>query len=273
MTITSGDARHLYLDLMKRCLTNWVYGNNEWVRAQPEGRVERLLTHMVARRGLFLARKAPFDPLKRKGGLDWPPSAHTMIGLRRLDNLQKCLEDVITTEIPGDFMETGVWRGGATIFMRAVLKAYNITNRAVWAADSFEGLPKPDPEAYPEDTGDTHHAYDELRVTLDEVRANFAAYGLLDDQTRFLPGWFRDTLPRAPVERLALLRLDGDMYESTMIALENLYPRVSIGGYVIVDDYCIASCAKAVSDYRAQNGIKDEIADIDGIGVYWQRRT
>jgi hypothetical protein len=194
-----------------------------------------------------------------------------MIGLRRLDNLQFCVEEVLSKNIPGDLIETGVWRGGATIFMRAILKAYGVKDRNVWVADSFEGLPAPNPERFPQDAGDLHHIM-KLAVSLDQVKANFERYGLLDDQVRFLKGWFRDTLPKAPIERLAILRLDGDMYESTMDALVNLYPKLSLGGCLIVDDYgAVPGCRQAVLDYRQLHGILDEIVQIDWTGVYWRR--
>lgn len=206
-----------------------------------------------------------------KGG-DWPPPpfAYTMIGMRRLDNLQTCIEDVIENNIPGDLIETGVWRGGATIFMRAVLKAYGITERCVWAADSFEGLPAPNPVKYPADEDDTFYQVEAFKVSLEEVRANFARYGLLDEQVRFLKGWFKDTLPDAPISKLAILRLDGDMYESTMDALTCLYPKLSVGGYVIIDDYCLKGCREAVHDFRSQHGINDSIKVVDDAAVYWQ---
>jgi O-methyltransferase len=124
----------------------------------------------------------------------------------------------------------------------------------------------------PEDAGDQHWRYRELAVGVDEVRSNFARYGLLDDQVRFLEGWFADTLPSAPIERLAVLRLDGDMYASTMDALEPLYPKVSPGGFVIVDDYALPGCRRAVDEYRARDGIDEPIVDIDGMGVFWRRR-
>ena len=115
MTISS-DARDLYLDLLKRCLTNWTYARDEWQRVTPKRAIDRWLLGRLESEGCFLARKATFDPDKRRAGLDWPPppSAHTMIGLKRLDNLQSCIEDVIAKQIPGDLIETGVWRGGAT---------------------------------------------------------------------------------------------------------------------------------------------------------------
>src|SRR5262249_23671341 len=150
------------------------------------------------------------------------------------------------------------------------LKAYGVTDRTVWLADSFEGLPPPNAALYPHDRGSTLHQFGFLAVSLDQVRENFQRYGLLDEQVQFLKGWFRDTLPTAPVQRLAVLRLDGDLYESTMDALTHLYPKVSPGGYVIVDDYGnIAACRQAVHDYRNWHEVQDPIHDIDGMGVFW----
>lgn len=271
MEVPVEEVRTLYLDLMKRVLVNWIYSSAEWEPVKSTGALDRLARAYLLRDGAAIARKATFDPAKRANGLDWPPFAHSMIGLKRLDNLQHCLTHVIVDKIPGDFIETGVWRGGATIFARAVFKAYGVTDRIVWVADSFEGLPKPDAEAFPADEGDTHHSYDDLRVSLEDVKENFKSYGLLDDQVRFLKGWFRDTLPSAPIDKLAVLRLDGDMYESTIVALRSLYPKLSVGGFLIVDDYCIPSCAKAVHDFRNENQVSDEIVEIDGIGVFWRR--
>jgi O-methyltransferase len=194
-----------------------------------------------------------------------------MIGRKRLDNLQSCVESVLTEGVEGDFIETGVWRGGSCIFMRAILAAHGVHDRRVFVADSFAGLPEPDGDKYPEDKGDTHHIHDRLAISREQVAANFEKYGLLDDQVVFLKGWFKDTLPNAPIEKLAVLRLDGDMYESTMDALESLYPKLSPGGYCIIDDYSLPGCEKAVADYRARHGIEDEIQTIDWTGSYWQK--
>ncbi len=230
----------LYIDLMMRCLTDWLYDD--------------------------------FDEQARAEGRDWPPRAHTMIGLKRLANLRICIATILSDGIPGDLIETGVWRGGATIFMRAMLKAYGVTDRVVWVADSFAGLPPPDVAHYPRDQGITLHKFPQLAVPLERVQENFRRYGLLDDQVRFLRGWFRDSLPQAPIERLSLLRLDGDLYESTIQALDCLYDKVSPGGFVIVDDYGnVAACREAVRDFRAARGISDPIHAIDWGGVYWRR--
>jgi O-methyltransferase len=208
----------------------------------------------------------------RAEGLDWPARAHTMIGMKRLANVRHCIDDVLADGVPGDLVETGAWRGGTTIFMRAILKAHGVTDRTVWVADSFAGLPRPDANRYPRDAGDRLHTFPQLAVTLERVRDNFRRYGLLDDQVRFLEGWFRDTLPVAPIEELAVLRLDGDLYESTMQALESLYDKLSAGGYVIIDDYGnVAGCRQAVHDFRAARALKDPIRPIDWAGVYWRR--
>ena len=242
---------YLYLDLMKKSLTDLIY-------AQAHEK--------------FNLQGQPYDEHRRVEGMEWTLRAHTMIGMKRLDNIQFCVEDVIQRQIPGDLIETGVWRGGATIFIRAILKAYDITDRNVWVADSFEGLPPPNPDEYPVDKDDKHHESKELAVSLEQVQSNFAKYNLLDNQVMFLKGWFRDTLSTAPIEKLSILRLDGDMYESTMEALNALYPKLSVGGYLIVDDYgAIPSCKKAIHDYREKYQILDEIIPIDWTGVFWKK--
>ena len=244
------DAKALYLDLLKRCLSNVIYQDHS----------------------ILEGRDRPFDLGQRVNGRDWPAQAHTMIGIHRLDNLHFCVEDVLARGVPGDLMETGVWRGGATILMRAVLKVNGVTDRRVWVADSFEGLPPPDPAKYPLDEKLVLNQFKELAVSLEEVQRNFGRYNLLDDQVRFLKGWFRDSLPGAPVERLAVLRLDGDLYESTMDTLVHMYPKLSVGGYAIIDDYgTLIPCRRAVDDYRAQRGIEEPILPIDGHGVFWRK--
>ena len=274
-------SQHLYLDLMKRCLVNMIYPQAEEASSLPtttgfRGKLARALSSLPSSPERYdtQSKLLPLDTTNRMEGRIWPLAAHTMIGLKRLDNLEFCIEKVITNEVPGDLIETGVWRGGATIFMRAVLKVYRVSDRYVWVADSFNGLPPPETGKYPCDAGDRLHEARELAVSLEQVKANFERYGLLDAQVRFLKGWFRDTLPAAPIERLAVLRLDGDMYESTMDALVNLYPKLSEGGYVIVDDYgAIPACRQAVNDYRSANGITEKISNIDWTGIFWQKGT
>ncbi len=238
-----------YLDLLEKCLLNTIYGDppqDPWT-----GGVYR--------------------PQLRAEGKDWPSQAHTMIGYHRLHQLRVACETVLQEGIPGDFIETGVWRGGACILMRAVLAQHQVKNRRVWCADSFSGLPIP---SYPEDQGDQHFQYKALQIGLEEVRENFRKYGLLDDQVSFLPGWFKDTLPGAPIGSLAVLRLDGDMYESTIQALEALYAKVNPGGFIIVDDYgAVAGCKNAVDIFRHRLKITDPIVQIDWGGVFWRKTS
>jgi hypothetical protein len=244
----------LYLDLLKRCLTRTLF---------PDGSITPG----------FTPTPGEFAVEKRLDGLDWPSDGETMIGLKRLDNIQYCVMDVLARRVAGDLVETGVWRGGAAIFMRAILAAQRESGRRVWLADSFQGLPHPDPVNFPKDVGDRHWELTPyLGVPLDVVRANFERYGLLDEQVAFLPGWFKDTLPEAPIEAIAVLRLDGDMYQSTFEALTYLYPKVSAGGYVIIDDYgVLPNCKAAVEDYRSAHDIDAVIQPIDWTGVYWMK--
>jgi O-methyltransferase len=274
-------AGDLYLDLLKRTLTGAVAEDNDsllgGVRTSGSPmfrkRVADSVGRLIQRFGFELAYKKPYDPDLRAIGRDWPARADSMIGLRRMDNIQHCIETVIDDGVPGDLIEAGVWRGGATIFMRGVLRAYGDTTRTVWVADSFQGLPAPDPARYPADAGDTFHEVGGLAVGVDQVKHNFERYGLLDERVRFLVGWFEDTLPSAPIDQLAVMRLDGDLYESTWQAIEALYPKLSPGGFCIVDDYgdLVAQCQRAIHDYRDAHGITEEIIDIDGFGAYWRK--
>ncbi|MDG1368498.1 MAG: TylF/MycF/NovP-related O-methyltransferase [Acidimicrobiales bacterium] len=236
-------ARDRYVDLLVGCLTRELFLDQEDIA--PEIRAE---------------------------GRDWPATAETMVGRRRLDNVRLAVETVLAEGVPGDLIETGVWRGGVTILMRGILEAWENPDRQVWVADSFEGLPAPNVVDYPDDEGHDLSGVTTLMVNAHQVRANFDRYGLLDDRVRFLEGWFADTLAPAPIEQLAVLRLDGDLYESTMDALVPLYDKVSSGGFVIVDDYgAWEPCRRAVENFRAERGITDEIHEIDWTGVYWRK--
>lgn len=211
------------------------------------------------------------DTASREGGLDWPVHAQTMVGIYRLRNIRDCMMTVLEDGIPGDCIETGVWRGGVCIYTRAILAAFGVKDRKVWVADSFEGLPPPDLQKYPQDAGDALHSIAYLAVSLEQVQENFRKYGMLDDQVVFLKGFFSDTLPGASIERIAILRLDGDMYGSTMDALGALYPKLSPGGFCIVDDYSLFNCASAVHDYRGKHGETAEIVAIDRHAAFWRK--
>ena len=255
----SGDSiqqvRARYLDLLERSILNAIYG---------ESRLEMGLLRVLQR------LRHPY--LTRRGALPWPSRAHSMIGQRRMRNVRELVERTLNENVSGDYIETGIWRGGACIMMRGVLEAYGVHERRVFCADSFEGLPRPDAAKYPADRRDRLFAFQELAVPLEQVRKNFEAYDLLDEQVVFLKGFFKDTLPHLGDARFALIRLDGDMYESTMDALVNLYDRLSGRGFVIVDDYGgLANCRRAVHDFLDGRGLKPDIVPIDESGVWWQK--
>jgi hypothetical protein len=251
------DAREQYLRLLKLCLTGLAAPKPHSALPHSGGRVEF----------------AELENLNvRIEGRDWPVEGFTMIGMLRLDNLQACVEDVLAQGVPGDLIETGVWRGGASIFMRALLKSHGIEDRAVFLADSFEGLPRADATTYPAESSLMKlHTYEFLSVPLETVQDNFRLFGLLDEQVRFVKGWFRDTLPRLTDETWSVIRLDGDLYESTIVSLESLYPNLAPGGYVIVDDYALQACRQAVHDYRERERIREPIQHIDWTGIQWQK--
>lgn len=240
-----------YLELLKMALMDLLGPQTYTAKRSPDGSIEPVLLE---------------DRARRLDGHDWPMNALTMAGKARLDNLQACIETVLAADVPGDVIETGVWRGGASIFARAVLRVHG-SERRVWLADSFKGLPAPE---HPEDAVSTLDRFDHLAVPLAQVKENFRRCGLLDGQVRFVEGFFADTLPDLENE-WAIVRLDGDMYDSTMVALESLYPSLSPGGFLIVDDYKLAPCRKAVHDYRDANGIEEPIEQIDWTGVFWRK--
>ena len=249
MTHASPAIADRYLDLIQEVLINAIYQDNSMAPWTP----------------------AVYDAQTRSSGRDWPEKALTMIGRVRLKSLRSCCEDVLQRNIPGDFVETGIC-AGACIMMAAVLAAHSVSNRTVWGFDSFEGLPPPDEAAYPHDQGDVLHHYRELAVSLEEVTENFRRLGLLSNQVRLVKGWFRETVPIAPVETIAVLRLDGDLYESTIQVLGAFYPRLAPGGYCIIDDFgSHHGCERAVADYRGDHNITEALVDIDGLGVLWQK--
>lgn len=283
-TTLKRDVDQRYLSLLKEVLTDYIRVDNPDASAMPLRYVRASSSFKRARNsalsafariwGLELVKPSRVNAEKRRelraNGLDWPPLAETMVGLKRLDHLQGLVETILAENIPGDLLEAGVWRGGASIFMQAVLTVNNARDRAIWLCDSFEGLPPPDPK-YPADAGLDFHKHSILAVSVDDVRRNFERYDMLGDNLRFVKGYFEDTLAEAPVDQIALLRMDGDMYSSTTSILNALYDKVSTGGFVVVDDYNIEACVKAVTDFRDTCGVTDPIMPIDGAAVFWRK--
>jgi O-methyltransferase len=257
------DSKARYIELLKRSLLDLAGPTTARAVLRTDGSGE-----------IQIEEVPEADRSERLVGRDWPANGTTMVGLARLENLERCIETILADDVPGDLIETGVWRGGATIFMRALLDVCGDTDRLVWIADSFAGLPTPDATAYPADDGDAHHTVGYLAVSLEAVKRNFSRYEISTDRVRFLQGWFRDTLPTLTDEQWSLIRLDGDMYESTMLGLEQLYPRLSPGGFLIVDDYgAVEGCRRAIEDFRTRNDIHEELTWIDWTGVFWRKAS
>lgn len=260
-TADAEGLRRAYLDVLKLCLTD----------------LGGTTTTSVARTigGDVMSRELQGDQLRfRSAGLDWPLHGLTMVGLARLDDLQRCIETVASDRVPGDLIETGSWRGGASMLARATLDSLGERERTVWVADSFQGFPQVerDPTAGYDLEADLAGC-DFLAVPLEEVRASFARFGL-EEGVRFVPGFFADTLPALPSRRWAIARLDGDSYDATRLALEVLYPNLAAGGYLIVDDYLpLDQCRAAVDDFRREHGITEPIEHVDWSCVRWRRES
>lgn len=275
--LTKLEQRHIAL--LKDVLIDKSNANRYQLTPYPPGQTNFLKRFVVnavinalAKKNMLITGVIRDGERLRENGLGWPINGYSMIGTKRLNNIQDCIESVVRNDVEGDFIETGVWRGGACIFAKTLFDIYE-QDRVVWVADSFEGLPKPNVAEYPEDAGDDLYSLEQLRVSKEQVEENFRKFDLLDGKVKFLKGWFKDTLPNAPIDKLAIMRLDGDMYESTMDGLVNLYHKLSPGGFVIIDDYgVIPACKKAVHDFRDKHGITEALVNIDDSGYYWQKK-
>ena len=268
-----------YLELLKKMLIDYdQIGKEEYhpltqVDRQPRNALLFLLDKWLRSRNYTICKTKKVLADQRLNGLDWPARAKTMIGYHRLTHLEQCVHRIRVDKIAGDVLEAGVWRGGASMYLKALLKVNGLTHKTLWMADSFQGLPRPTKD-YPHDHKVRLHRHPILKATREEVEANFKAYGLWDDGIRIIEGWFEDTLPKNTVEKLSLLRLDADLYESTHLGLQHLYPKLQAGGFVIIDDYhAFQFCKQAVDDYRTTHAIQEPLIKIDTEAVFWRKRA
>jgi hypothetical protein len=243
--LSEDTTRGAYIDLLKRSITNYHNLGGDCPFNQ-----FRIINHYDVRQGQWkIGRRA--QPL-------------TLLTKTQLDLVEQAVLRVEKQGVPGDFIEAGVWRGGVIILMRALLEAYEIPGRRVFAADSFAGIPKN--VRVENDPVDSWN--DRWVASLDEVQQNIRRFGLLDDRIRFVVGFFSDSLKSLSGETFALIRLDSDSYDSVEISLEQIYPLVPEGGIVIIDDWHLAGCRLAVENYRARHSIDDEIVPHEG-NAYW----
>lgn len=202
---------------------------------------------------------------RRINGLDW--NGYTMIGLRRLDNLEMCINSVINNNINGAIVEAGVWRGGACIFAAGVLKEAEV-KRNIYVCDVFDNtFPEPQYEC---DKWTELHDFSALSVSLEDVKSNFNEFSLLTENIIFKKGWFSQTLQTIE-EPISILRIDGDTYESTMDTLQ-LEKNILSGGFIIMDDWAIDVSRKAFLDYFSDKGVSEkDVIEIDSLSVYWKK--
>lgn len=267
------NSEELYLDLLKRYLTRSLLAKNVTRHTIAPRRFhlrlcKKLLDYVLKPLHLELVHLRPSEVSdyleSTHEARNREEDAETMVGMKQLDQMQAAITDVVKRNVPGDVLEAGVWRGGMSIFMRGVLKVLS-DQRRVWIADSFEGLPGPEQQ---------HNSFGwqkgEMAVSLETVKSNFARYELMDEQVVFMKGFFHETLPTIPIENLSILRADADLYESTRDILIHLYPKLSVGGYAIFDDYQnLKDCRRAIDEYRQEQHITDPIISIDKRAIYW----
>lgn len=273
--------RRQYLDLLSRTLVNLIYPEHdlridELEERRPAG---PWLDYERRMRDLRYVEPEKFAAIVQHkiAGTSWKrrPArfAHTMVGLRRLDNLEYCAASVIANGVAGDFVECGVLQGGASIFLRALQVAYGEPSRRTWLCDSFAGPPPPTDAVDRELAAGFNEAAEPwLAATVESVRDNFRTYDLLSEEVRFVEGLFADSLPHAPIERIAILRLDVGLFDATTDVLEHLYDRVSEGGFVVIDDYNVYEpCRRAVDEFRARRGETSPMRPADWNSAYWQK--
>jgi len=181
--------------------------------------------------------------------------------------------------VPGDLVECGVFAGSQAAVMARALVRRGDRARRVHLFDSFAGIPQAGPMDDATITDLIGPGDGSLRTTgvsacpLAQVRKNMAVWGVPEELLIYHEGWFQEVLPKTQMWPIALLRLDGDLYESTRVCLEHLYPRVSVGGYVIIDDWALTGCRKAVREYLSALGESPAIEAVpDGMGVVWWRK-
>lgn len=226
-------------------------------------------------------------PLKEYGDIEklnlfWKVSSYTMVGYGGLSNIYNLSQFVEKNKVEGAFVECGVWRGGCSAVMAYVAQKAK-SNRKMWLFDSFEGLPEPTAK-----DGNRAQKYASNRVTgkLSTIgmcvspleileRLFFSELNINRKNVIIEKGWFQDTLPKAKerIGHIAILRLDGDWYESTKCCLNNLYDNVVSGGFIIIDDYRRwEGCRLAVDEFLRKRDLNPNLLKIDSNSMtYFQK--
>ena len=209
--------------------------------------------------------------LKYKKFVD-SPDVHSMCDVKEVDQMEYLVKDVIRRQIPGSIVETGSWRCGLMKYTKAIVDIYEGSNRQIYMFDTFDHFPKPTQNQKDQAIHPIVEFLFENMQPLDRIKASFKELGLLDDNVHFIQGLFEDTVPRTNLDKIAILRLDSDYYESTMLVLKHYYKNIVPGGWLVCDDYNnpFLGAKSAVTDFRAANNITSPIIDTHGGSVYWR---
>jgi hypothetical protein len=201
-----------------------------------------------------------------------------------MDHFSATVAQVIADSVTGDIIETGVWKGGASFLAAKTIDVLGESGRKVYLADSFRGIPP-----YPDSKFAIDRVAHNMEIlnnnSVESVRKSAINFHLDPaDRLKFVVGYFNESLPKLvkshPNVKFSVIRLDGDTYESTMVALTSLYDRLSYGGYVIIDDFTDwESCREAVFQFRAERGIKSPIVLVPHVpgsgefvrGAFWRK--
>ena len=180
--------------------------------------------------------------------------------------LYKAVEYVVEHDIPGDFVECGVWAGGSCLLAAISFRIFGDTSRSLYMYDTFDGMPEPSENDMDWDGNPAWAAWKAHRDSgkrwgfggaLAVVKATVGSSEYPDDQLIYIEGMVEDTIPEVAPKEISILRLDTDLYESTRHELEHLYPRLSVGGVLIIDDYGYFKGAReAVDEFLAISGAK-----------------
>ncbi len=277
---------HRYLNLLKGALLDEHYIENEL-------RIQQLVRHLeegsrpspiqMADPLRLLRRDAEVLTALRHAGRLRDESDQlvsyfpwTTMGRVRIDHLEQALDLVRTGNVPGDLVECGTGRGGGAIFLRGYLEAYFLARPTVWVVDAFRGSPRSDTGAPLNDDRELPvpgggAGFPLLQADLNMVRDGFARFDLLDDRVRFVEGDLDQTLPSAPIDQIALLRIGDDLGQAVGDVLDRLYDKLAIGGVVVIDDYVDDACRQAVDDFRARRRIPEPLEHVDWAGAWWRK--
>jgi O-methyltransferase len=247
--VTSTGTQAKYLKLMEMALTGSLHDETGRCNGFKDCNITQLL---------------PYDPELRRIGNDWPPFGHTMVGHLRLQNIKNLIDEIVVKRVPGDFAELGVWRGGSCIYAKAVFNVHEQHNRRVYVFDAFDSL--------------RNYGISAKYLSTSEatVRHNFNKYGVLDDRVVFIKGLFKTSVPdfrRSHSQtKIAVLRLDGNFYDSHQDALYYLYELVPVGGYVIFDDIrSHPAVQQSWTDFQQDQGFSETLINVDNHAAYFMK--